>query len=269
MSTSLLLATKIYIPPPRPNVVHRFRLIERLNEGLQRTSSVTLISAPAGFGKTTLVCEWIATLTPGPSPIGRGEAVRTAWLSLDEGDNDPVRFLLYVIAAVQMIVPKCGESVLSMLPTTPPTDVVLTTLLNELAAIPDRFIFVLDDYHTLDCKPIDDTLTFLIDHLPPHMQLVVTTREDLQLPLARLRARGQLTELRAGDLRFTPDDHDAQHHRAESAQRPVAEQRRLDTDARPAVRQSRDRRGLSLFNAAWIGPSEDAVTAGRMSTARR
>jgi len=167
---------------------------------------VTLISAPAGFGKTTLVCEWIATLTPGPSPIGRGEAVRTAWLSLDEGDNDPVRFLLYVIAAVQMIVPKCGESVLSMLPTTPPTDVVLTTLLNELAAIPDRFIFVLDDYHTLDCKPIDDTLTFLIDHLPPHMQLVVTTREDLQLPLARLRARGQLTELRAGDLRFTPDE---------------------------------------------------------------
>jgi LuxR family maltose regulon positive regulatory protein len=195
-----VLATKLYIPPPRPKVVSRPRLIERLNGGLQRTPGVTLISASAGFGKTTLVSEWLATLT--------GSGVKVAWLSLDEGDSDLARFLLYFVSAVQTIAPKCGENVLSMLHASQaqPTDVVLTTLLNELAAIPDQFILVLDDYHTLDCKPIDEALTFLIDHLPPQMQLVITTREDPQLPLARLRARGQLTELRAADLRFTPDE---------------------------------------------------------------
>ena len=195
-----VLATKLYIPPPRPGAVPRPRLIDRLNEGRHRTPSVALISAPAGFGKTTLVSEWIATLT--------GSGVRVAWLSLDEGDSELARFLLYFVSAVQTIAPKCGENVLSMLHASQaqPTDVVLTTLLNELAAIPDRFIFVLDDYHTLDCKPIDDTLTFLLEHLPPQMQLVITTREDPQLPLARLRVRGQLTELRAADLRFTPTE---------------------------------------------------------------
>jgi LuxR family transcriptional regulator, maltose regulon positive regulatory protein len=109
-------------------------------------------------------------------------------LSLDEGDSDLARFLLYFVSAVRTIAPKCGENVLNMLQPMQPTEVVLTTLINELAAIPDRFILVLDDYHTLDCQPIDDGLTFLIDHLPPHMQLVITTREDPQLPLARLRA---------------------------------------------------------------------------------
>jgi LuxR family maltose regulon positive regulatory protein len=193
-----ILATKLYVPPPRPNAVLRPRLIDWLNEGRQRTPSVALISAPAGFGKTTLVSEWIATL------IGSG--VRVAWLSLDEGDSDLARFLLYFVAAVQTIAPKCGENVLNMLQPMQSTEVVLTTLLNELAAIPDRFVLVLDDYHTLDCKPIDDALTFLVDHQPSHMQLVITTREDPSLSLARLRARGQLTELRAADLRFTPDE---------------------------------------------------------------
>ena len=186
-----ILATKLYAPPLRPSVVQRTRLIARLNEGRK----LSLISAPAGFGKTTLVSEWIATLT--------GSGVRVAWLSLDEGDNDLARFLVYFVSAVQTIAPTCGENVLNMLQPMQPTEVVLTTLLNELAAIPERFILVLDDYHTLDCQPIDDALTFLIDHLPSHMQLVITTREDPQLPLARLRARGQLTELRAADLRFT------------------------------------------------------------------
>jgi len=189
-----VLATKLYAPPLRPNVVQRARLIARVNE----VRKLSLISAPAGFGKTTLVSEWMATLT--------GSGVRVAWLSLDEGDSDLARFLLYIVSAVQTIAPTCGENVLNMLQPMQPTDVVLTMLLNELAAIPDRFILVLDDYHTLDCKPIDDALSFLIDHLPPHMQLVITTREDPQLPLARLRARGQLTELRAVDLRFTPDE---------------------------------------------------------------
>jgi LuxR family transcriptional regulator, maltose regulon positive regulatory protein len=194
-----ILATKLYIPSPRPDIVRRSRLIDRLNLGLSRTPNVTLISAPAGFGKTTLVSEWIATLTPDPA--------RVAWLSLDEDDSDLIRFLLYFVSAMQTIAPNFGQGVLAALQSTPPpADVVLTMLLNKLAAIPDRFILILDDYHTLDCQPIDEALTFLIDHLPSHMQLVITTREDPQLPLARLRARGQLIELRAADLRFTPDE---------------------------------------------------------------
>ena len=110
-----ILATKLYIPPPRPRVVLRSRLIERMNESLQRAAGITLISAPAGFGKTTLVSEWIAALTPGPSPAGRGETVRVAWLSLDEGDNDPARFLMYFVAALQMIAPQIGGTQFSQL----------------------------------------------------------------------------------------------------------------------------------------------------------
>src|SRR5512139_2525879 len=127
-----ILATKLYVPPPRPRVVLRPRLIERLNEGLQRASGVTLISASAGFGKSTLVSEWIAALTPGPSPAGRGETVRVAWLSLDEGDNDPTRFLTYLVAALQTIVANIGKGVLAILqsPQPPPTESILTTLLN-------------------------------------------------------------------------------------------------------------------------------------------
>jgi LuxR family transcriptional regulator, maltose regulon positive regulatory protein len=199
-----VLATKLFIPPPRPKAVPRPHLIERLNEGLRAGRKLALISAPAGFGKTTLVSEWIATLTPAPSSTGRGEF---AWLSLDENDSDLSRFLMYFVAAVQTLTPNFGEGVLNALQSSlPPTDALLTTLLNELAAIPDRFILVLDDYHTLDCQPIDEALAFLIDHQPPQLQLVITTREDPQLPLARLRARGQLTELRAADLRFTPTE---------------------------------------------------------------
>ena len=188
-----ILATKLYIPPPRTNVVLRPRLIERLNEGLHR--KLTLISAPAGFGKTTLVSEWVA-----------GCERPVAWLSLDEGDNDPTRFLTYLVAALQTIAPNIGEGVVGVLqsPQPPPTESILTALLNEISAIPDNFVLVLDDYHVIDAKPIDDALTFLLEHLPPQMHLVITTREDPQLPLARLRARGQLTELRAADLRFTP-----------------------------------------------------------------
>ena len=194
MSTPIL-ATKLYIPPPRPKVVLRPRLIERLNEGLDR--KLTLISAPAGFGKTTLVSEWVA-----------GSERPAAWLSLDEGDNDPTRFLTYLVAALQTIAPDIGEGVLSVLqsPQPPPTESILTALLNEITAVPDDFVLVLDDYHVIDARPVDAALTFLLEHLPPQMHLVITTREDPQLPLARLRARGQLTELRAADLRFTPSE---------------------------------------------------------------
>jgi len=194
MSTPIL-ATKLYIPRLRPNVVSRPRLNERLNEGLHR--KLTLISAPAGFGKTTLVSQWLAG---GPRPI--------AWLSLDEGDNDPVRFLTYLVAALRTVAPNIGEGVLGVLhsPQPPPSEAILTALLNDLTTIPDHFILVLDDYHVIDAKPIDQALTYLVEHLPPQMHLVIATREDPQLPLARLRARGYLTEVRAVDLRFTPSE---------------------------------------------------------------
>ncbi|CAG0986611.1 partial serine/threonine-protein kinase PknK, partial [Anaerolineae bacterium] len=203
MSTPTL-ATKLYIPPPRSKVVLRPRLIERMNDGLPSGRKLTLISASAGFGKTTLVSEWVAGCER------REPEVRVAWLSLDEGDNDPTRFLAYLVAALQTITTDIGKGVLGAIQTPQPlttiNEFLLATLLNEIAAIPDNFILVLDDYHMIDSEPIDHALTFLLDHLPPQMHLVITTREDPQFPLARLRARGQLTELRAADLRFTPTE---------------------------------------------------------------
>jgi LuxR family transcriptional regulator, maltose regulon positive regulatory protein len=192
MSTPIL-TTKLFAPPPRPEVVLRSRLIKRLNEGLR--CKLTLISAPAGFGKTTLVSEWTA-----------GCKLPVAWLSLDEADNDLSRFLTYLIAALQRIVPKIGEGALSAIqsPQPPPCESILTNLLNEITLVTDNFILVMDDYHVLDAKPVDDAVTFLLEHQPPQMHLVIATREDPHLPLARLRVRGQLTELRAADLRFTP-----------------------------------------------------------------
>jgi LuxR family transcriptional regulator, maltose regulon positive regulatory protein len=192
-----ILATKLYIPPPRAKIVLRPRLIERLNEGLSLGCKLTLISASAGFGKTTLVSEWVA---------GRERPV--AWLSLDEGDNDPARFLAYIVAALQTIKANIGEGVLDALqtPQPPATEAILTNLLNEITTIPDHFILVLDDYHVIDSKPVDEALTFLLGHVPPQMHLVIATREDPQLPLSRLRARGQMTELRLTDLRFTPSE---------------------------------------------------------------
>jgi len=190
-----ILATKLYIPRLRPNVVSRPRLIERLNAGLHR--KLTLIAAPAGFGKTTLVSEWLA-----------GCERPAAWLSLDEGENDPTRFLMYLVAALQTLAATIGEGVLGVLqsPQPPPPEAMLTALLNDITTIPDNFILILDDYHVLDAKPVDHALTFLLEHLPPHLHLVIATREDPQLPLARLRAGGHLTEVRAVDLRFTPSE---------------------------------------------------------------
>jgi LuxR family maltose regulon positive regulatory protein len=187
-----ILATKLYIPPPRPKVVNRPRLLERLNKGLH--SKLTLVSASAGFGKTTLVSEWVASIER-----------QTAWLSLDEGDNDPTRFLTYLVAALQTIAANFGKGVLGMLQSSqpPPPEDMLTTLLNEIASLPDTFILVLDDYHMIHAQLVDQALTYLLEHLPPQMHLVIATREDPQLPLVQLRARGQLTELRAADLRFT------------------------------------------------------------------
>jgi LuxR family maltose regulon positive regulatory protein len=170
-------------------------LIERLNEGLQR--KLILISAPAGFGKTTLVSAWIANC-----------GMPVAWLSLDEGDNNPACYLTYLIAALRMISGNIGAGAIAMLQSSQPpsTESILTTLLNEINSVPHNFVLVLDDYHVIDSKPVDEALTFLLEHLPPQMHMVIVTREDPQLPLARLRVRGQLTELRATDLRFTPTE---------------------------------------------------------------
>src|SRR5262245_55907345 len=194
MSTPIL-ATKLYPPTPRPKVVFRSRLIERLNEGLRR--KLTLISAPAGFGKTTLVSEWVA-----------GCERPVAWLSLDEGDNDPTRFLAYLIAALRTVASNLGEGVLGVLksPQAPPAESILTALLNEIATVPDNFTLVLDDYHVINARPVDNALSFLLERLPPQMRLVIATREDPDLPLARLRVGSHLTELRVLDLRFTPSE---------------------------------------------------------------
>ena len=198
-----LLTTKLYIPPLRPGMVSRPRLIERLNAGLLSRRKLTLISAPAGFGKTTLLSEWAA-----------GCERPVAWLSLDEGDNDPTRFWAYVIAALQTVREGIGGTALAALqsPQPPPVEAILTTLINEIAAVSQGdhegcpYVLVLDDYHAINAQPIHDGLAFLLDHLPPQMHLGLTTRSDPPLHLTRLRGRGQLTELRPTDLRFTPDE---------------------------------------------------------------
>lgn len=193
-----ILATKLYLPPLRPDVVSRPRLLERLNEGLHR--KLTLISAPAGFGKTTLVSSWVALIDR-----------QVAWLSLGAGENDPTLFLTYLVTALQTIAPTIGEGVLGVLqsPQPPPSEAILTALLNEITTLPDHFVLVLDDYHVIDTKAVDQALTYLVEHLPPQMHLLIATREDPQLPLARLRARSHLTELRVADLRFTPSESSA------------------------------------------------------------
>jgi LuxR family maltose regulon positive regulatory protein len=197
MVANPLLTTKLFIPPrrPRDSVVDRSRLIDRLIAA--DGQHLTLIAAPAGFGKTTLLSEWI----PHSQHC-------VSWLSLDGHDNDPTRFWAYVIAAMQGLQPDLGASALVLLESSqpPPIESVLTLLLNDVAAFPDRFVLVLDDYHVVETPAIHTALTFLLDHLPPHMHLMITSRSDPPLPLARWRAHRQLTEIRAADLRFTPTE---------------------------------------------------------------
>ena len=187
-----VLATKLYAPAPRPNAVLRTELTARLNAGLHRR--LTLLSAPAGFGKTSLASVWTGSCgRPG------------AWLSLDDADNDPVRFLTYLVAALQTIAPTLGVDVVALLQSSQPPaiDALLPPLLNQIATLPQPTLLVLDDVHLLDARAIHQALAVLVEHLPPQLHMVIITREDPPLPLARLRARGQLTELRAADLRFT------------------------------------------------------------------
>jgi LuxR family maltose regulon positive regulatory protein len=162
-----------------------------------------LISAPAGFGKTTLLTEWLAA-----APAAPADERLAAWLSLDRADNDPASFWTYVIAALQTVAPEVGESALTLLqaPQPPPIETVLTALLNDLGAITGDIVLVLDDYHVIDARDVQDAMAFLLDHLPPRLHVVIASRTDPPLPLARLRARGELVETRAAELRFTPDE---------------------------------------------------------------
>lgn len=208
---SPLLKTKLNIPPARPHLVARPRLMERLNEGLTRP--LTLLSAPPGFGKTTLLTEWL-----------EHQSLPAAWLSLDERDNDLARFLAYFVAALETIKPDIGRQALNRLHSRrrPSLESVMTLLSNDIAAIRDvpstvttqgenkglwaGFILVLDDYHLIELQTIHEAMAFLLDRLPPPMHLVIATRADPPFPLTLLRARGQLVELRVPDLRFAPEE---------------------------------------------------------------
>lgn len=187
-----LIETKLYVSNSRSNIVHRTRLIERLNKGL--SGKLTLLSAPAGYGKTTIIEDWIQNLE------------RTfAWLSLDAGDNDPHQFLTYLVAALQQVNPELGLHVVTALHSTHPPDfeVLVARLIQEIASIREPFVLILDDYHTIQEVTIHEGIGALMKHQPTGMHLVILTREDPPLPLARMRVRGEMEEIRAKDLRFS------------------------------------------------------------------
>ncbi|MCJ7738838.1 MAG: hypothetical protein MUQ10_16250, partial [Anaerolineae bacterium] len=190
-----ILKTKLYAPPIRADLVSRPRLIERLNARPER--KLTLISAPAGFGKTTLATEWL-----------RSAGRPLSWISLDEGDNDPARFLGYLAAALQSISSEIGGSVHQQLegPQPPPIETLLTDLVNDIDAHSPPFIIVLDDYHVISSQQVHEIIRFLVAQEPPQMHLVILSRQDPPLPLPLLRGRGQLLEIRQADLCFTPDE---------------------------------------------------------------
>ncbi len=194
-----ILATKLFVPQPRSGLVARPDLLARLDAGLGRR--LTLLSAPAGTGKTTLLSDWLARLgAPAPAGGAVGPALRVGWISLDAGDSDLPRFLAYLAAALQL-----GPGLRALLnaPHLPAAESFLTLLINELAGLPGRTILVLDDYHAITSQAVHDALTFVLDHQPASLHLVIATRIDPPLPLARLRARDQISELRAADLRFS------------------------------------------------------------------
>jgi LuxR family maltose regulon positive regulatory protein len=192
-----LLETKLHVPRWRRGLVARPRLSERLSRGAE--SVLTLVSAPAGFGKTTLLAQWLAA-----APVD-GRSV--AWLSLDERDNDPALFWTYLVAALKTAAPGVGANTLSLLQSPqPPGEAGLVTLLNDLDAISNDVVLVLDDYHVIDVRDVQDGMAFLLEHLPPQIHVVIGSRADPVLPLARLRGRGELVEVRAADLRFTPGE---------------------------------------------------------------
>jgi len=199
-----LLKTKLYIPPTKSDLLERPRLVNRLLEGLD--GKLTLISAPAGFGKTTLLTSWIHS---------KEEKIRSssslppsAWISLDEGDNDPVRFVSYLITALRKIQPEVGGSTFYIMqtPNLPPAEILLVSLINELSEIRNKFMVILDDYHVIIDERVHSIINFLLENQPPQMHLVISSRADPPWPYARLRGRGEINEIRVNELRFTPEE---------------------------------------------------------------
>jgi LuxR family maltose regulon positive regulatory protein len=196
-ASDTLVSTKLRPFQTRPNLVARPRLIAKLEPEAGR--KLMLISAPAGFGKTTLLGEWAAS---------RSDEQCVAWVSLDEADNDPARFLSYLVAALQTVEEEIGEGVLSSLraPGSPPVEALTGALINELADVPGTLAIVLDDYHLIDSDNVHGIVAFLLERLPSNVHLLIASRIDPPLPLARLRARGQTTEINATDLFFTREE---------------------------------------------------------------
>ena len=197
-SEHLLLVTKLAMPPVRSDLVPRPRLMNQLHPGIQRP--LTLIAAPAGFGKTTLLATWL-----------EHASLPAAWVSLEQDDDDLTRFWSYVFTALEHVHPGSGASALALLQASPlsplpPIETILTVWINGLAPLPHEVALVLDDYHLITEPAIHQALTFLLDHLPHQLHLVIATRADPPLPLARLRTRGHLTEIRVADLRFTAEE---------------------------------------------------------------
>lgn len=192
-----LLPTKLYMPPPRAAFVSRPRLAARLDDGVRRGHRLVLLSAPAGYGKSTLLAEWLQV---------RREPF--AWLSLDRDDNDVWRFLTYLVAALQQIDPALGRTAIGLLASSPPPqpDAVVTTLISDLTGVPRSFSLVLDDYHCITSAAVHDAVALLLDQRLPAFRLIISTREDPPLPLARLRVQDLITEIRAADLRFATDE---------------------------------------------------------------
>jgi len=194
-----ILATKLYVPPVRPRLVSRPRLFELLNEGL--SYNLILVSAPAGFGKTTLVSEWVRQIQL---------QTHVAWVSLEEGENDPVHFWDYFIAALRTIQPDIGEQMLAMLhshqsPVSQSVQIesILTSFINELTNLSFNVVLVLDDYHVITSQSVHDGLTFFLDHIPPRIHLIIASRADPPLPLTQYRGKGTILEIRTDDLRFS------------------------------------------------------------------
>src|SRR3954447_7444525 len=199
-----VLGTKLHLPSPRRRLVERTRLTDRLRSDAGANPRLVLIAAPAGVGKTTLLTQWLA------SP-GQGAVPTVAWLSLDPADADVRRFLTHLVAAVQAVEPEVGAEALALLDTgaDSSTEAVLVSLVNDLDTIAGPTVVALDDYHLVDARAVHEAVTFLLDNLPPQVTLAMTTRADPPLPLSRLRARGELLEIRAADLRFTAAEADA------------------------------------------------------------
>ena len=193
-----LLSTKFYPPPAPSKIVKRPRLLARLD----RPGSLILLSAPPGFGKTTLLGEWRAS---------KGDEISLAWLSLDSDDNDAPRFLAYLIAAVQRIRPEIGIAASMLLQSSPaaPLKTILSSWLNDLSKLDSQVVLVMDDYHVITAQPVHDLVAFILEHQPTALRVIITTRSAPPIPLARWRSRGDLTEIRAEDLRFTPDETEA------------------------------------------------------------